>query len=52
MRILQIIPNLKKGGAERLIIDICNQLNSKKNITVKLITFSESNEYINEYLQN
>ena len=45
MRILQIIPNLRKGGAERLVLDICNQLNNQKNIEVKLITFTSQNEY-------
>ncbi len=45
MKILHIIPNLKKGGAERLVLDICNEINKRKDIKVKLITFSNSNEY-------
>jgi glycosyltransferase involved in cell wall biosynthesis len=45
MKILHIIPNLKKGGAERLVLDICRQLIQKQDIIVKLIVFSEKNEY-------
>jgi glycosyltransferase involved in cell wall biosynthesis len=45
MKILHIIPSLRKGGAERLVLDICNELINQQNIEVKLITFSEENEY-------
>jgi glycosyltransferase involved in cell wall biosynthesis len=45
MKIIQIIPNLKKGGAERLVLDICKKLMQQKNIVVKLIVFSCQNEY-------
>ena len=44
-KIIHIIPNLKKGGAERLVLDICNESNNLQNIKVKLVTFSEENEY-------
>jgi glycosyltransferase involved in cell wall biosynthesis len=41
MKILHIIPSLKVGGAERLVVDICDEI-SKQNIhEVKLITFSD-----------
>lgn len=45
MRILHIIPRLNKGGAERLCLDICNQLQKRDNVQVRLITFSEENHY-------
>lgn len=45
LKILHIIPNLRKGGAERLVLDICNELGKKQDIIVKLITFSDQNEY-------
>jgi glycosyltransferase involved in cell wall biosynthesis len=45
MRILHIIPNLRKGGAERLAIDICAQLSARSGISVCLLTFSDENEY-------
>jgi glycosyltransferase involved in cell wall biosynthesis len=48
MKILHIIPNLKKGGAERLVLDICNSLKKIQGIKVKLITFEDENQY--EYL--
>lgn len=44
-RILHIIPCLRKGGAERLCLDICNELQKRENIQVRLITFSEENAY-------
>ena len=45
MKILHIIPSLRKGGAERLVLDICNEVINQQNIEVKLVTFSEENEY-------
>jgi len=44
MRIIHIIPSLKKGGAERLVLDICNESINLQNNKVKLVTFSEENE--------
>jgi glycosyltransferase involved in cell wall biosynthesis len=41
LKIVHIIPSLKIGGAERLAVDICEELNKAKNIKVKLITFLE-----------
>lgn len=37
MKILHVIPNLLKGGAQRLAIDICNELAKKDNIDCKLL---------------
>lgn len=45
IKILQIIPNLKKGGAERLVLDICNQLSKIEGVEVKLVCFSDNNDY-------
>ncbi len=45
LKILHVIPNLAKGGAERLVIDICNELTKQKNIQVKLIVFEDRNEF-------
>ena len=44
-RILHIIPRLRKGGAERLCLDICNQLQKRENVQVRLITFSGENQF-------
>ena len=44
-RILHIIPRLNKGGAERLCLDICNQLQKRDGVQVRLITFSDENQY-------
>ena len=32
MKILHIIPSLGKGGAERLVLDICNEVINQQNI--------------------
>ena len=45
LKILHIIPNLRKGGAERLVLDICNELGKREGVAVKLITFTGQNEY-------
>jgi glycosyltransferase involved in cell wall biosynthesis len=45
IKILQIIPSLRKGGAERLVLDICNELQKRKGIIVKLVILYPENEY-------
>ena len=45
MKILHIIPNLKKGGAERLALNSVSALQSLSNIEVQLITFRDENDY-------
>lgn len=44
-KILHILPRIRKGGAERLCLDICNQLQKSEGVQVRLITFSAENEY-------
>lgn len=45
MNILHIIPSLRKGGAERLVIDICAELNKRDGVTTKLVTLTSENLY-------
>ena len=45
MKILHVIPNLKKGGAERIVIDIVRTLNQNASNQVKLILFENQIEY-------
>lgn len=45
MKILQIIPNLRKGGAERLVTDIVRELATRENIEVRLVLFREEIAY-------
>ena len=40
-KILHIIPNLRKGGAERLVIDIVRNLSKHSDIDVNLGIFRE-----------
>ena len=45
MKILHIIPNLRKGGAERLVIDIVRKLNMDPSLDVKLVLFENQIDY-------
>lgn len=45
MKILHIIPTLSKGGAERLVIDIIQNLNKKDNIEIRLVIFRDEIKY-------
>jgi glycosyltransferase involved in cell wall biosynthesis len=45
MKILQIIPELNKGGAERLVIDICQELQQREGIEVCMVVFRLNNAY-------
>jgi glycosyltransferase involved in cell wall biosynthesis len=50
LKILHIIPTLNKGGAERLVLDICNQLSKIDQVEVKLVIFrNEVNYDISSY---
>ncbi|MDA9894028.1 glycosyltransferase [bacterium] len=43
MKILHVIPNLLKGGAQRLVIDICNELSIKESLECKILVLSKTN---------
>lgn len=45
MKILHVIPALRKGGAERILIDICNELKRREDINVRILAFEEGNDY-------
>jgi len=45
MNLLHLIPSLRKGGAERLVLDICRELSKRKGIRCKLVVMHEVNEY-------
>ena len=45
LRIIHIIPSLVKGGAERLTLDICIELNKRSDCVVKLITLHPDNMF-------
>ena len=45
LKILHIIPTLAKGGAERLVLDICNQLSQINQVEVKLVIFRNEVKY-------
>jgi glycosyltransferase involved in cell wall biosynthesis len=50
LKILHIIPTLAKGGAERLVLDICNQLSKTNQVEVKLVIFRNEVKYdISDY---
>lgn len=45
MKVLHVIPALRKGGAERILIDICNELRRREDVYVKILAFEEGNDY-------
>ncbi len=45
MKILYVIPSLQKGGAERLAIDICKEVNARQEHEAMLLVLSDKNEY-------
>jgi glycosyltransferase involved in cell wall biosynthesis len=45
VRILYFLQSLVKGGAERLILDVCNELNQRSDIEYLVVGFSEENDY-------
>ena len=46
MKVLQVIPNLLKGGAQRLVIDICNDLINYSEVECVLLVLTNSkNEF-------
>lgn len=45
LRVIHVIPSLQKGGAERLMLDICNELQKKDDVKVKIIILHDVNEY-------
>lgn len=50
MKVLHVIPSLLTGGAERLVIDICNELHKKDDIEIKLIVLSNQIEFNREQI--
>jgi glycosyltransferase involved in cell wall biosynthesis len=45
MKVLNIIPTLNKGGAEKLVLDICEELSLRPNTEVKLLVLSSENTF-------
>lgn len=45
MRVLHIIPTLQKGGAERICLDICNELQKRNGIKVLLVVLHNKLDY-------
>jgi glycosyltransferase involved in cell wall biosynthesis len=51
LKVLHIIPSLPKGGAERLVTDICSELTTQNLAEVLLVVMNEINEY-EEFTRN
>lgn len=49
MRVVHVIPSLRKGGAERLCLDIVRGLNALPGMEAKLAIMRDINEYAEEY---
>ena len=48
MKIIHLIPNLDKGGAERICLDICEELQNNRH-SVKVFIFENNNKYLDVY---
>jgi len=48
-RIVHVIPSLRKGGAERLCLDIVRGLNKISDVEAKVVIMRNINEYADEY---
>lgn len=44
MKIVQIIPSLNTGGAERFVVDLCNEMSKNELNKIYLIIFFKTNE--------
>jgi len=51
IKVLHIIPNLVKGGAQRLVLDICIELSKRDDIDLRLVTMYEENAFISESIK-
>ena len=47
MKVLHLIRSLKKGGAEKICVDICTELNRRKDLEVLLVSMSAENAFKN-----
>jgi len=45
IRVMHVIPTLKKGGAERLVINIVNELINIKTVNCLIVALNEGNDY-------
>lgn len=45
MKIIHVIPNLRKGGAERIVLNICTEIQAQNEHDILLITFQPDNAY-------
>lgn len=49
LRILHVITDLGKGGAERALIDMCQYMSEQPNVRLKIVSCFPLNEYKNEF---
>jgi glycosyltransferase involved in cell wall biosynthesis len=49
MRVLHVIPNLKRGGAERICLDMVRAMQTVGGVEVRLAVLNDRNEYAEEY---
>lgn len=52
MKILQIVPQLSQGGAERFVVDLCNEMSQEHNVTLIVLHSLEKNGFFVQELNN
>ena len=45
MKILEIVPTLRPGGGERLVVDLCNELSLSQNVTLMTLWDERLDDY-------
>jgi len=45
LKIIHVIPSLRKGGAERLLINIISELHKREDVSCLIIALNEGNDY-------
>ena len=45
LKIAHVIPSLSRGGAERLVIDICRELHKRDDVEYRLVVLNKKNQY-------
>lgn len=52
MKILQIIPNLSAGGAERFVVDLCNELSQNNQVVLCTLYCSDETMFFKKLLDD
>ncbi|WP_418359192.1 glycosyltransferase [Sphingobacterium detergens] len=52
MKIMHIVPSLNRGGAERFVVDLCNELSKKEQVFLVTMFDNVENSFVDEVSKN